>query len=355
MSLLSREFAGYSIGQDCYREIEKYCLPYGKRVLIVGGPTALGKAMKNLLANCQNLFIVDIVTLQHECTYQQIDRIIETYQTQNIEMIFAVGGGKACDSGKTIADKMNIPVFCFPTLVSNCASYSAMTVIYKADGSLDEFYFCRRSAVHVFMNTDILIAAPVRYLKAGIADTLAKYYECHLASRNDYLDYQSSLGREISNLCRERVEKHTEGCLKEIAEQTAGDHFQEITLTVIVNTGLVSQLVLDDYNGALAHSVCYGLDVIPAISADFYHGELVGYGLLVQCRLDKDFQGEESVRRILKMIDCPITLKQLGLSTDRELLEPVLEETIQGPDMSHLPYPIDKQMVYQAMSDIENV
>lgn len=40
-----------------------------------------------------------------------------------------------------------------------------------------------------------MIHAPKMYFRAGMGDTIAKYFECHFSARGDELDYHSALGR----------------------------------------------------------------------------------------------------------------------------------------------------------------
>ena len=38
---------------------------------------------------------------------------------------------------------------------------------------------------------------------------------------------------------------------------------------------------------------------------------------------------------------------------ERLILAPVLKETVEGPDMKHIPYEVTEDMIYQAMEDVE--
>jgi glycerol dehydrogenase len=132
-----------------------------------------------------------------------------------------------------------------------------------------------------------------------------------------------------------------------------GDAFEQVVLTIVVNTGLVSHLVEDCYNCAVAHSVCYGLDLIPGMTDKYLHGDLVGYGVLVQLCMDGEEEKALEVRELLRLLQIPVSMEEMGIAPDREALENVLEETVSGPDMEHIPYPVDKDMVWEAMKKVE--
>jgi len=324
---------------------------------MIGGKTGMekGKAVLEaaLTASDSPLEIVDAVVYGSECTGERIHELHEQYRGKEIHMIFGMGGGKALDTAKGVAWEMGVPVFTFPTIASNCAPMAALSVVYHRDSSFDSFYFFDRPAVHCFMNTDIMIQAPNKYLRAGMGDTIAKYFECHFSARGDELDYHSALGREISNLCYERIYNYASDALTEQQRGEPGPAFEQVVLTIAVNAGLVSHLVEDCYNCAVAHSICYGLNLIPGLEERYLHGELVAYGVLVQLILDGRREQAEEVRDLLKQMQIPVTLKQMGVSLSDPVIRQVLKAAAAGPDMEHIPYPVSEDMLYQAMEVIE--
>ena len=68
------------------------------------------------------------------------------------------------------------------------------------------------------------------------------------------------------------------------------EDLKEAVLANIVSTGLVSLMVLDDYNCAIAHSVYYGMVLIPGYEEHNLHGNGVAYGVLVQLAVDGDLE-----------------------------------------------------------------
>ena len=64
------------------------------------------------------------------------------------DMIFAVGGGRACDTGKYLANELDKPLFCFPTVASNCAAVTAISVIYHPDGSFANTTIPKQRTIH---------------------------------------------------------------------------------------------------------------------------------------------------------------------------------------------------------------
>ncbi len=359
MKAVTKLFAGYTIGDDAYYQVDRFCSPYGRRVLLIGGETGMMKGRPfldgALTLTKSRLEIVDTVIYGKECTYERIRELSSLYRDRKIDMVFGMGGGKAMDTAKGTAHELGVPVFTFPTIPSNCASMAALSVVYRQNGGFDSFYFFERPAVHCFINTDIMIHAPKKYFRAGMGDTIAKYFECHFSARGDELDYHSALGREISNLCYERINKYAGKALEEFEQGRAGDAFTQAVLAITVNTGLVSHMVEDCYNCALAHAVCYGLDLVPGVAERFLHGDLVGYGILIQLMVDGRTEEFEEVRRLLQMMEIPVSLKEMDVPLDRGTLQDMLKESVSGPDMEHIPYPVTEDMVWEALCKVEEV
>jgi len=50
-------------------------------------------------------------------------------------MVFGVGGGKALDTVKCLCITDDKPVFTFPTIASNCAASTSVSIMYNSDGT----------------------------------------------------------------------------------------------------------------------------------------------------------------------------------------------------------------------------
>ena len=77
---------------------------------------------------------VDSANLQFDCCYEDILRIKNIILKNNNDSIIAAGGGKVLDSGKYIADCLNIPCITVPLSASTCAGWTALSNIYTKDG-----------------------------------------------------------------------------------------------------------------------------------------------------------------------------------------------------------------------------
>ena len=299
--------------------------------------------------------IIQAVRFGKDCTEEQSEHWAGYAKKLGADMIFGMGGGKALDTAKNAAFRANLPVFTFPTIAATCAGTTALSVVYREDGSFDHFAFYPRPARHCFIDLDILARAPWQYLQAGMGDTMGKFFECRFAARGDRLAHSSALGREISNMCYAPLREHGIQALADCRAGKATHALEQAVLANIVSTGLVSLLVLDEYNCAIAHSVYYGLVLLPGFEEKYLHGNVVAYGVLVQLAVDRDWERARELKDLLRKLDIPTTLGEMGVPLDRACLAKVLRETVTGPDMEHIPYPVTEDMIFQAMEAVEKL
>lgn len=389
----SVNFANYTIGEEAYQKVNEVCIHYGTKALLIGGELALkagkekleraiegidekqiskqinqklrmtaygdekntGESNSAMNENPKKVQIVDTILFGTDCTYARMEELARYAKSCGAEMIFGMGGGKALDTAKGTAEKAGLPVFTFPTIAATCAATTALSVVYKEDGNFDSFYFYDKPARHSFIDTEIIACAPERYLRAGMGDTLGKYFECHFAARGDELHHSSALGREISNMCYLPLLTYGEEAMKECRENHAGVALQQAVLANIVSTGLVSLMVLDEYNCAIAHSVYYGLVLLSGFEEENLHGDVVAYGVLVQLMVDGEEQQAKEMKIFLKKLGIRTTLAEMGALLDKEALKDVLKETVTGPDMEHIPYEVTEDMIYEALVKVEKL
>ena len=111
--------------------------------------------------------------------------------------------------------------------------------------------------------------------------------------------------------------EHGVQALKDCEARKASFDLQQAVLANIVSTGMVSLMVLDDYNCAIAHSVYYGLVLLPGFEEKYLHGDVVAYGVLVQLAVDHEMERLPEAKKFLKALGSPPTLKEMEVPLDR--------------------------------------
>ena len=353
--MLQRYFPAYTIGENAYSEFNRVCKGLGRRFLLIGGKTALGVCADRLLSQVSSEFeLADKVVYGKECYVERVYELYETYKDSKIDFVVGAGGGKAIDTAKYLAKLLGVEVVTLPTIASTCAAASALSVIYTKEHTFERFEYYKRPAFHCFIDTKIISEAPYEYLRAGVGDTLAKHYEVEFSQRGKQLDYSSELGLTISKMCAEPLIRYAKKALDACLKNAVNDELEQVILAIIISTGMVSMLINPDYNGAMAHALFYGLTVLDGFEEKFLHGDVVGYCTTVQLAVDNRLEEAARIKGFLKTVGIETTLKERGICTDREYLEPVLKSALADPDMKVIPYKVTEDMLYEGIMKMEN-
>lgn len=349
----------YSIGKDVYRQINEICQPYGTKILAIGGHKAMA-AVKDDLGDAikgSNLQILEFRWYGGECSYENVTMLMEDPLVQEADMIFAIGGGKATDTGKCVATKLSKPVFTFPTIASNCSACTSVSIIYHTDGSFREPFFFPKPPTHAFIQTSVLINSPSIYMWAGLGDTYAKYFECTVSSRNEELPHYVALGITTSEMCMKPILQYGQKALLDNKAGLLSYEYEQVVLSIIVTTAIVSILVtterIIDYNTGLAHAVFYALTSYPHIEEKHLHGEVVSFGVLLLLLVDEQKEMFDQIYSFSKRVGLPTNLSDLEL-TKAELPD-IIHKTLQMKDIDHNPYAITEEMLLQAFAVLETL
>ena len=115
---------------------------------------------------------------------EEVEQHAGALADENLDCLIAVGGGKPVDAGKSIAYRLNVPVVIVPTLASNDAPTSALSVIYTTDGANDTVEFYPSNPAMVIVDTEVIVAAGERYFVAGVGDAMATWFEARVCFKN---------------------------------------------------------------------------------------------------------------------------------------------------------------------------
>ena len=132
MDNYSIHLPSYSIGDKVYDKIPEICEPYGTKVIAIGGKKAMAAAKEKLEKAIKDskLEILDFIWYGGEASYENVEKLMDNPLVKEADMIFAIGGGKATDTGKCLGVKINKPVFSFPTIASNCSACTSVSIMY---------------------------------------------------------------------------------------------------------------------------------------------------------------------------------------------------------------------------------
>lgn len=346
----------FTIGEDAFEAFGPEMGKYGTKVAVIHGKKAWAAAKDYVVPALREggLDLVRELLYGHDATYENVERIIADSEVLECDMLMAVGGGKCTDTVKLAADWLGKPVFTVPTIASNCAPITQISIMYNDDGSFKDIPRLAGVPSHCFINPKLVLAAPVRYLWAGIGDAMAKHVESAWSAKaGERLDFGSELGIVAGRMCYDPMLKDGRQALLDAKAGRVSSELENTILNTIISPGIVSVSVHPDYNGGIAHALFYGLTSRKHIEKNHLHGEVVSYGTLVNLMVDKDWEKLQQTYEFNRAVGLPVCLADLEL-TREDALSDVLEVTMANQELLHTPYPVSADMIHEAILKLED-
>ncbi|KRG16509.1 glycerol dehydrogenase [Virgibacillus soli] len=274
------------------------------------------------------------ITYNGECTLEEMDRLANVAHAFQADAIIGVGGGKVLDVVKGACHQLGRKSILIPTLASNCAPWTPLSVIYTEDGQMTHYDIYPSSVDLLLVEPQILISAPVSMLIAGIGDTLAKWVEADvLICQLPHLSLPVKIAHDTAKLCADEMFAHGEAAIKASKEKQVHDSFIRIVETIIMLGGMVGGYG-DQYGRiAGAHSIHNGLTVVPEAHS-ILHGDKVAYGILVQLTLEG--KSDEVARYIsfYERLGLPKSLQDMKIAN--KWIKKIAEQTTRTNESIHL-------------------
>lgn len=325
-------------------------------LLSVGGEKRFGEQIGNSLKAQVISYSVEI--FKGECSENEVKRIVTHLRNEapDTDAIIAVGGGKCMDAGKAAAFRLHVPIVTCPTIASTDAPCSAVSVMYSDEGVQVGPEFFPNSPALVVVDTRIIIKAPIRQLVAGMGDALATYYETRTCFQN--LQARSIVGARptitamaISELCAKTLFENGLNAMDAMLKQEPNEAFERI----VEANSLLSGIGFESGGLAAAHAVAAGFTEIPVLHRDFYHGELVGIGILTHLLLEGKADDAKEVAEFMAGIGLPIHAGQLSL--DMEQNAPSIKKAMEGAVSSNLteaePFEVTPEKLFAAFVEAD--
>jgi len=257
------------------------------------------------------------------CTIGAIEAVAGAARRHAADVVVAVGGGRVLDVAKAAAVDAGAAYVTVPTSAATCAAVRAHTVLYTAAGTPAGGRPLAVPPAACLIDLDVVGVAPPRLLAAGLLDALAKWYELDLLhSRAPLTAVGARSAHALARSIADAVHRDGPSALAEARSGTPGESTRAAVEVAILLPGLVSGLAGGNNAMAVAHAVHDALTYLPG-SHTSLHGELVGFGLVVQAMLaDPDGGSAAHLRDLIVALEVPRTLADLGcdaaLSTERE-------------------------------------
>jgi glycerol dehydrogenase len=269
-----------------------------------------------------------------EVTAERMQRLAARVPRRQADVVVAAGGGKTLDMGKGVASALGVRIVTVPTIASNDGPASRVIATYDEDHRLVATPTMAESPWAVVVDTELIAAAPVKYLLSGIGDALAKRFEAAACGRGHGMTSAGTrplaLAGYIADGCYDTLLRFAAEAVSSASRGTVTPALERVVEAVILMSGMAFE------NGglSLAHSLTRGL-LVTVGARQRLHGEHVAYGLLVQLQHEQDVTALAEVSEFLGELGMATSLEALGGTPDEETFAAIAAAALSAPHMAN--------------------
>ncbi|MFB6149433.1 MAG: glycerol dehydrogenase [Halobacteriales archaeon] len=337
--------ASYVQGRDVLTDGGTYAPLTGTEAFVLGGETAIGAVESALTTglDAADIAVGDIEPGVDACTFAVIDRLVEA--ATGAEVIVAVGGGKALDTGKAVAQRIEAELVTVPTVASTDAPCSTVAVVYDEAGEFDGYVQRNTNPEVVAVDTEVIASAPVRFLRHGMGDALATRFEVEAATQ---AGAGTHAGEEVTRTARLLASE----CYTTIREDGKAaiaavrrDAVTSSVAAVIEANTLLSGLGFESGGLAAAHAFAKGFSRAGVTAP---HGVQIAFGTIAQLLLeDRDRETRSEVIELCRELDLAVSLTEMGAADAVETI--AREACTEDTTMTNQPQSVTPAMAADAL------
>ena len=290
--------------------------------------------------------------LRYDCCEEDLEPLAQQAVAAGVDGVIAAGGGKVLDAGKLLADRLGLPCITVPTSAATCAGWTALANVYSPQGAFCHDVALRRCPELLVFDHELVAGAPARTLASGIADAVAKWYEASVSSggSSDGLIQQAV---QMARVLRDQLLLDGQAAVA----QPGSEAWVRVAEACGLSAGVIGGIGGAPCRTVAAHAVHNGLTQL-SVCQGMLHGEKVGFGILVQLRLEEVLGGSQlaaQARRQLlpffQELGVPVSLDELGLgqASLSALQEVAAFACRPESDLHHLPFPVQPSDVLAAL------
>ena len=344
----------YIQGPDALDQLPTILSSLGRRPFVIVDAEVDDLIGVRLRALLQATAGAQLMRFSGQITYANIEALAGAARSHGADVVAGLGGGKALDAAKSVANRVDGRLVTVPSIASNDAPTSKVIAVYDDHHAMVAVERDGRSPDVVIVDTALIASAPARFLLCGIGDAIAKKFEaegCEIGGGvNSHHTRPLVSAIVLADACYRQIRRHAVPALEAVGRRTVTadvEHLVEATV-------LMSGLGFESGGLSIAHAMTRGLMQAPGIAAA-PHGLHVAYGLLVQLVLEeRDDAFMQDITRFYRQIGLPLSLEDLGgrqLGADG--IREIARLSMAAPFIGNLARPVDQQRMENAMHALE--
>ncbi len=352
----------YVQGENELLNLGYFVKTFGEKALLIANQDDVNRVREKLEKTAAKFGVEFIETNFHgEASRVEASRLQELAKKESCDCIIGLGGGKAIDTSKVVAEGKNLIIV--PTIVATDAPTSHSAVLYTEAGEFDDYAYFMQSPSVVLIDTTIIAQAPTRFLVSGMGDALSTYFEARATSRA-FANVNAGLpcgARE--GVCPPAKSTNTALALAKLCYETLledGYKAKEASDLNVVTPALeniieanilLSGLGFESGGLAAIHAIHDGLTILHDAHGAT-HGEKVAFGVI--CQLILENAPSKELYEVLDFslsIGLPVCLEDIGVKsiTDEQLTEVAEKSCIPEESIHSMPFKVDVEQVKSAI------
>lgn len=358
----------YVQGEDEILNLGYFVKTFGTSALLIAHPDDVNRVKAKLDATAEKFGVTFVESGFHgECSRQEVKRLQELAKEKNCNCTIGLGGGKAIDTAKCVAEGEALIIV--PTIAATDAPTSHSAVLYTPEGAFDDYAYFKQSPSVILIDTTVIANAPTRFLVSGMGDALSTYFEaranvqsCTKVNAGLPCGFREGVCGEargtnaafaLAKLCYQTL--MSDGIKAKIASDA---NMVTPALENIIETNiLLSGIGFESGGLAAAHAIHDGLTILEG-THKYFHGEKVAFGTLAQLALEN--APKEEICEVLDFctaVGLPICLEDIGVDqiSQEELLEVAKKACIPEESVYAMPFPVTVESVAAAILTADEI
>lgn len=287
-----------------------------------------------------------------ECTQGEVARLAALADSEEVDVVAGLGGGKTLDTAKLVARDRHLPTIIIPTSASTDAPVSAMAVLYAEDGRHLRYEALSHAPELILVDSEIIAKAPLRLFVSGIGDAFSTWLEAEanrLSGTPNYIGkgYRPCLAAQaVARACWDAVRKSAVKAVDDLRDGIITEAVEDVIEANI----LLSGIGFENTGCAAAHALHTGLHELEGSGAIF-HGEMVAFGSLFQLVLEEaPLPDLIEATSFLARLGLPVTFEDMGLKVGEAEFGKIASRIFDGASgIEAEPFKLTAEMVESAL------